>query len=79
MRTAAIVAAIATSIATSTMNAQPKPAPGKYADVNGVHLYYEIHGSGKPLVLLHGGLGAGGMFAANLPALAKGPALPLTD
>jgi hypothetical protein len=31
---------------------------GTYADVNGLHLFYEIHGTGKPLVLLHGGLGA---------------------
>jgi pimeloyl-ACP methyl ester carboxylesterase len=34
--------------------AQQKP-PGRYAAVNGLKLYYEIHGSGKPLVLLHGG------------------------
>jgi pimeloyl-ACP methyl ester carboxylesterase len=27
-----------------------------YASVNGQQLYYEIHGSGRPLVLLHGGL-----------------------
>ena len=27
-----------------------------YAPVNGLQLYYEIHGSGRPLVLLHGGL-----------------------
>ena len=27
-----------------------------YAPVNGLQLYYEIHGSGKPIVLLHGGL-----------------------
>src|SRR6478609_1490893 len=26
-----------------------------YADVNGLHMYYEIHGSGFPLVLIHGG------------------------
>jgi pimeloyl-ACP methyl ester carboxylesterase len=35
-------------------------------------MYYEIHGAGRPLVLLHGGLGAIEMFGANLPALAKG-------
>jgi pimeloyl-ACP methyl ester carboxylesterase len=27
---------------------------GKYASVNGVKLYYEVHGKGQPLVLLHG-------------------------
>jgi pimeloyl-ACP methyl ester carboxylesterase len=27
-----------------------------YASVNGLRLYYEIHGSGRPIVLLHGGL-----------------------
>jgi pimeloyl-ACP methyl ester carboxylesterase len=45
---------------------------GHYADVNGIKLYYEIHGTGKPLILLHGGLGAIEMFGPNLPALAKG-------
>ena len=34
---------------------------GPYADVNGINLYYEIHGTGRPLVLLHGGLGSGEM------------------
>ena len=27
---------------------------GEYADVNGLHLYYETHGSGRPMILLHG-------------------------
>jgi pimeloyl-ACP methyl ester carboxylesterase len=40
---------------------------GQYADVNGLHMYYETYGSGSPLVLLHGGLGSGEMFG---PALA---------
>jgi pimeloyl-ACP methyl ester carboxylesterase len=52
---------------------------GRYADVNGLHLYYEIHGKGRPLVLLHGGLGAGSMFGPNLPALAKGRQVILVD
>ncbi len=47
-------------------------ASGRYADVNGIKLYYEIHGTGRPLVLLHGGLGAIEMFGPNLPALARG-------
>src|SRR2546423_14795826 len=45
---------------------------GHYADVNGIKLYYEIHGTGRPLVLLHGGLGAIEMFGPNLHAFAKG-------
>jgi pimeloyl-ACP methyl ester carboxylesterase len=41
-----------------------------YADVNGVRMYYEEHGSGQPLILLHGGLGSGDMYGPILPALA---------
>ena len=43
-----------------------------YAPVNGIELYYETHGEGDPLVLLHGGLGAIEMFGEVLPALAQG-------
>jgi len=32
------------------------PASADYASVNGLKMYYEIQGAGKPLVLLHGGL-----------------------
>jgi len=32
-----------------------KDARGSYAPVNGLNIYYEIHGTGKPLVLLPGG------------------------
>ena len=46
-------------------------AQGKYANVNGLNLYYEIHGTGKPLVLLHGGLGIIAMFEQILPGLAE--------
>ncbi len=42
-----------------------------YAPVNGLQLYYEIHGEGRPLVLLHGGVAASEAFGPNLPALAK--------
>jgi pimeloyl-ACP methyl ester carboxylesterase len=44
---------------------------GKYANVNGLKMYYEIHGTGKPLILLHGGVGASEMFGPLLPLLAK--------
>src|SRR5437870_10293381 len=46
-------------------------ATGKYAKVNGLNFYYETHGAGRPLILLHGGLGSGEMFGPVLPQLAQ--------
>ena len=37
----------------AVVSAQQKPTTG-YAPVNGLKMYYEIHGSGEPVVLLHG-------------------------
>ena len=45
---------------------------GQYAEVNGINLYFETHGAGRPLILLHGGLGSGEMFGPALDPLAKG-------
>ncbi|MER7892494.1 alpha/beta fold hydrolase [Micromonospora sp. NPDC094482] len=42
-----------------------------YAEVNGLRLWYESHGDGRPLVLLHGGFGAAETFAPMLPALSE--------
>ena len=44
---------------------------GHHAEVNGLKLYYETHGAGRPLILLHGGLGSGEMFGPILPALTE--------
>src|SRR4030081_580951 len=44
---------------------------GQYAEVNGINLYFETHGAGRPLILLHGGLGSGEMFGPVLPLLAE--------
>src|SRR2546421_4890397 len=44
---------------------------GQYAEVNGIKLYYETHGAGRPLILLHGGLMSGEMFGPVLPLLAE--------
>ena len=50
-----------------------------YAEVNGLSQYYEEHGSGEPLVLLHGGVAGSEIFAAMLPALAAGRRVILVD
>lgn len=43
-----------------------------YADVNGLHLYYEVSGEGSPLVLLHGGMLTIDLnFATLIPELEK--------
>jgi pimeloyl-ACP methyl ester carboxylesterase len=52
----------------------PGPAPGQYASVNGLQMYYEIHGpeTGRPLVLLHGSLsGIGPDFSGLIPVLSQ--------
>lgn len=41
--------------ATSTGNTAKQDSTSGYALVNGLNMYYEIHGTGKPLVLIHGG------------------------
>lgn len=41
-------------IASSSSGQQIKPSNSGYAPVNGIKVYYEVYGEGKPLVLLHG-------------------------
>jgi pimeloyl-ACP methyl ester carboxylesterase len=49
------------------------PVQTGYVPVNGLQMYYEIHGTGQPLVLLHGAFSAiGTSFAELLPGLAEG-------
>jgi pimeloyl-ACP methyl ester carboxylesterase len=59
-----------------TMNdaASPSPDPARsgYIAANGINYYYEIHGQGDPLLLLHGGLGTIDMFGPLRPKLAEG-------
>lgn len=51
---------------------ETKEVQGQYVNVNGLKMYYEIHGEGQPLVLLHGAFSAiGTSFGKLLPELAK--------
>jgi pimeloyl-ACP methyl ester carboxylesterase len=44
---------------------------GNYAKVNGLNTYYEIHGTGQPLVVLHGAYMTIDLMGAVVPALAE--------
>jgi pimeloyl-ACP methyl ester carboxylesterase len=50
------------------MSAEPE---GNYAEVNGLKMYYEIHGTGSPLVMLHGAFMTIGAMGALVSALAE--------
>jgi pimeloyl-ACP methyl ester carboxylesterase len=42
-------------------------ADDSLADLRGIRMYYELHGKGPPLILLHGGTGDGRQFSKQVP------------
>ena len=68
-----LVAGSAAAQSTAATPAAPEsPVETGYAPVNGLRMYYEIHGSGGvPLVMLHGAFGTVDMFGPLVPALAE--------
>ncbi|MBJ8342539.1 alpha/beta fold hydrolase [Antrihabitans sp. YC3-6] len=75
--TVAVAALALTGCGSDTdSSADTAAEPGRYASVNGLNMYYEVHGEANgqpPLVLLHGGLSATGTsFGQLLPGLAEG-------
>ena len=61
-----------TESTTEHSNEMNQDGRGSYAEVHGLKMYYEIHGAGFPLVLLHGGLSTiGTSFGKVLPGLAR--------
>jgi pimeloyl-ACP methyl ester carboxylesterase len=66
--------ATATAVLTAALPIQAKETPAmsnaNFADVNGQHIFYSVHGAGKPLILLHGGIDPDS-FGSNLAKLAK--------
>jgi pimeloyl-ACP methyl ester carboxylesterase len=73
MRKLLVAAAFAVSAHTTTAGGQAMRTPESkgYAKVNGVELYYEVHGDGPPLIMLHGGVTPSEMFGAPLAEMAK--------
>ena len=51
--TAFVLTMLLTMLLSGVVSGQQKPTTG-YAPVNGLKMYYEVHGSGDPVVLLHG-------------------------
>jgi pimeloyl-ACP methyl ester carboxylesterase len=78
MTSRSLVAALATTaiaLASPTIAIAQDESPAArsgYADINGLEMYYEVHGSGPPLVLLHGSLVTIDLnWSQVIPTLAK--------
>ena len=70
------ISLILAMVLAATAGGSLAPGPGRYAPVNGLRMYYEIHGAASsgqpPLVLLHGGGSTiDTSFGKVLPAFAK--------
>jgi pimeloyl-ACP methyl ester carboxylesterase len=70
MRTLTTLTFTALAACNTTAAEEPAAVQRGRAAIHGVDYYYEIHGRGEPLLLLHGGLGSIDMFGPVLPALA---------
>ena len=63
---------VITFLASSLNGQQIKPLKSGYAPVNGIKVYYEVYGEGKPIVLLHGAFYTIGMnWGQLIPELSK--------
>ncbi|ESX89330.1 alpha/beta fold hydrolase [Mesorhizobium sp. LSHC412B00] len=51
--------------------AMPKPDQSGYAPVNGIQMYYAVFGAGDPILLIHGGLGHGDIWASQVATMSK--------
>ena len=47
------------------------PKAGKYTNIRGFNMYYEVYGTGKPLLLIHGNGGSIENFKNQIPYFAK--------
>jgi hypothetical protein len=70
----AVIAAVTPGCGQNRSKGAPMLSSGSagHQQANGVSLYYEVHGTRRPLLLLHGGVGASEMFGPNVEVFAKG-------
>ncbi|RFZ93024.1 alpha/beta hydrolase [Mucilaginibacter conchicola] len=54
-------------------------AVGKYADIRGIKMYYEVYGKGEPLLIIHGNGGSINNFLFQIPYFAKKYQVILAD
>ncbi len=52
---------------------------GKYCDVRGFKMYYEVYGNGEPLLLIHGNGGSINNFVKQIPVFAKNYKVIIAD
>jgi pimeloyl-ACP methyl ester carboxylesterase len=71
--------ALALALVSTDSCATRESIGGHYAEIRGIRLYYEIHGFGPPLLLLHGGAGNGMQFEHQIPAFAPTHRLIVPD
>lgn len=55
------------------------PAVGKYADIRGFKMYYEVYGKGEPLLIIHGNGGSINNFLFQIPYFAKNYQVIIAD
>ena len=80
VRIVAVLLAIGVSLLASTSSGQVQSSPpGQTVSVNGMEMYYEVHGQGDPLVLLHGFFDSGSKWTPVLGKLAGEYQLILPD
>jgi pimeloyl-ACP methyl ester carboxylesterase len=68
---AAVLASFAVAPPLHAQQPGPRPDSSGYVAANGVDYWFEVHGKGEPLLLLHGGLFSTGMFGPTLTKLAE--------
>ena len=66
-------------IASQTFAEDELPPEGKFAQINGFEMYYEVYGEGEPLVMLHYFAGSGAIWKPFVPEFSKHYKLVIPD